>query len=125
MKRSAPEVMSTPTVPSRTPAATVATPFSAPPLLTTEAATSPSSITAKYSVGPKDSAKRASAGDSSTITTMPIMPPPKDATAVMKRATPARPWRAMGCPSMQVIEDDGVPGMLRRIDAIEPPYSAP
>jgi hypothetical protein len=51
--------------------------------------------------------------------------PKKEAKVVMKIAAPARPCFAIGLPSRQMMADDGVPGTLRRIDAIEPPYCAP
>jgi hypothetical protein len=47
VKRRSPVVRSMPMVPSIRPVTTIAIPFSAPPLLTAEAATSPSRMTAK------------------------------------------------------------------------------
>ncbi len=88
--------MSTPTVLSMTPTLTIRIPLSAPPWLTMEAAISPSTITEKYSAGPNDSATVASTGDRNTMTITPMMPPQKDAMAVMNSATPARPCCAMG-----------------------------
>ena len=41
------------------------------------------------------------------------------------RAGPARPWRAIWWPSMQVTTDEVSPGMFTRIEVVEPPYWAP
>lgn len=53
--------------------------------------------------------------------TIPIDPPTKDAIVVMKSATPARPFWAIGYPSRQVTADDVAPGMFSRMDAVDPP----
>ena len=45
--------------------------------------------------------------------------------AAMPSAAPARPCRAIWCPSMQVTTDAASPGMLSRIDVVDPPYIAP
>ena len=56
---------------------------------------------------------------------MPTVPATNDAIAAMPSAGPARPFFAMAWPSMQVTTDDDSPGMLSRIEVVEPPYLAP
>ena len=45
--------------------------------------------------------------------------------AAMPSALPACPWRAIAWPSRAVTTALDSPGMLSRIDAVEPPYWAP
>ena len=60
-------------------------------------------------------------GENSIMITMPMLAPMKLETAVIDRATAARPCFAIGYPSRQVTEFAGVPGTFSRIDAIDPP----
>ena len=50
---------------------------------------------------------------------------PALAIAAAASAAPARPWRAIWWPSMQVTTDEVSPGRLTRIAVVEPPYCAP
>ena len=120
-----PELMSVPTQPSIRPSTTMAIPLAGDPWLTADAASSPSSITAKYSAGPKASVTCTRTGAKAVSATIPIEAPTKEAAVVMNNATPALPCWAIGYPSRQVTAAEGVPGRLSRIEAIEPPYSAP
>ena len=45
--------------------------------------------------------------------------------AAMASAGPARPCIAILCPSMVVITEADSPGMLTRMDVVDPPYCAP
>jgi hypothetical protein len=76
--------------------ATTASPLAGGPSDSDAAATRPSSISEKYSVGPKFSAYWAMTGAKPIITRIPMEPPAKDATAVMNSATEARPCCAIG-----------------------------
>ena len=96
VNRVSPEFTSTPMVPSRMPRQTIISPRVAPEVLTTEAATRPSTITEKYSAGWNSRANSASRGDSSTMTTTPNRAPNIDAIAVENSAMPARPCCAIG-----------------------------
>src|SRR5215204_6956622 len=51
-------------------------------------------------------------------------PNPADRKAKDKAST-AWPCLAIGCPSKVVATEDGSPGMLNRIDVVDPPNSAP
>jgi hypothetical protein len=53
------------------------------------------------------------------------VPAMNEAKAAMPRAAPARPARAIWWPSRHVTTDAASPGMLARIDVVEPPYMAP
>ena len=66
------------------------------PLDMLEAATSPSSISAKYSADENCSATWAMLPEKPISSRMPMDPPVKDAMVVISSATPARPCRAMG-----------------------------
>ena len=55
----------------------------------------------------------------------PSVPAMNEPIAAMPSAAPARPCRAILWPSMQVTTDAASPGMLSRIDVVEPPYIAP
>ena len=85
----------------------------------------PRHISAKYSGDENCSANSATGGASTVSRTMPTVPAMNEAIAAMPSAGPARPFFAMAWPSMQVTTDDDSPGMLSRIDVVEPPYLAP
>ncbi len=53
-------------------------------------------ISTKYSAGPKAMAHLASSGANSTMPQVAMKAPMKELQADSDRATPARPWRAMG-----------------------------
>ena len=53
------------------------------------------------------------------------MPAMNDPIAEVARAAPARPERAMRLPSSAVTTVALSPGVLRRIEVVEPPYIAP
>ena len=80
---------------------------------------------AKYSGGPKLSVTRARNGARKVKSTTLNVPAMKDPNAAMPSAAPARPCRAIACPSRHVTTDAASPGMLTRIDVVEPPYIAP
>ena len=86
---------------------------------------SPSTIRAKYSDGPNFVAKLDTTGARDMNNTTDIVPPMTDARQDMPRAFPAFPCRAMGYPSRVVIMAAESPGVLIRIEVMEPPYMAP
>ena len=51
----------------------------------------------------------------------PNVPAMNDPTAEIQRAWPARPWRVIWKPSMQVATEEASPGMLSRMLVVEPP----
>ena len=58
------------------------------------------------------------------IMTATKAPTNEDVKAVV-RASAARPFLAMGCPSKVVATDQGSPGILNSTDVIAPPNNAP
>jgi hypothetical protein len=78
-----------------------------------------------YSGGPKRSAHAASVGASSISPTTPSVPATKEPIAAIASAGPARPFCVIAYPSTQVMTDAASPGMLIRIEVVEPPYIAP
>ena len=78
-----------------------------------------------YSGGRSASAKVASGGATSVSMITPKVPATNEPTAAMQSAAPARPFRAMALPSMQVITEAASPGMRSRIEVVEPPYCEP
>ena len=55
-----------------------------------------------------------------TVATPNRAPKPEERKAVV-RASVARPALAIGWPSKVVATDEGSPGMLKRIEVVEPP----
>ena len=53
------------------------------------------------------------------------MPAMNEPMAAVASACAARPTLAILCPSMAVTTDEDSPGVLRRIDVVEPPYMPP
>ena len=86
---------------------------------------SPSTRSAKYSGGPKRSAKVASGGARSITAIRPSVPATKEPNAATPSAAPARPRRAIWYPSRHVTTDAASPGMFSRMDVVDPPYIAP
>ncbi len=87
--------------------------------------TSPSTISPKFSGGPKRIAIAASAGAKKVSSTRLAVPAMNDPSAAMPSAAPARPWRASWWPSSVVTTEAASPGMFTRIEVVEPPYIAP
>ena len=87
--------------------------------------TRPSTIKPKFSGGPKRIATAAMSGAKKVITTTPIVPAMNEPMAAIPSAAPARPWRAIWWPSMQVTTEAASPGMLSSTEVVEPPYIAP
>ena len=82
-------------------------------------------IRAKYSGGPKRSAKSAIGPPASVNSNKPKVPAMKEPNAAMPNAGPARPCSAIWCPSMHVTTEAPSPGILTRMEVVEPPYIEP
>ena len=95
------------------------------PCASTVAVTRPRTISEKYSGELKRSAKIASGSPKAAMNTVPKQPATNEPIAAMPSAAPARPCFAIWWPSRQVTIEDASPGMLTRIDVVEPPYCAP
>ena len=84
-----------------------------------------SRYTAKYSGAEKRSAMSAIEFATRVTTTTPASAPKPAAMNAVASASVARPCLASGYPSNVVATEDGSPGMLKRMDVVEPPKSAP
>ena len=94
-KRCTPVLTSVPTMPSSSPIATMASDLIMSPCASTAAATSPISISEKYSGAPNFSASSASGGPATAISMVPKVPAMNEPIAAMASAGPARPCRAI------------------------------
>jgi len=95
------------------------------PLLIDAVAASAKTYSWKYSGAPNFTANRATGTDMSTIMTVAMIPPMKEAIAEMARAASALPFRVIGYPSKVAATAAPSPGVLRRMEAREPPNIAP
>src|SRR5680860_33206 len=95
------------------------------PLESVTAAVNENTRRANISAGPNFKANLAIGNARNTINITLIIPPIKEAQALMANALPAWPLRVMGYPSQQVTIAEASPGVLIRIDAREPPNIAP
>ena len=84
-----------------------------------------STITAKYDGAPISTAMSASAGARTATRRVPMVPAMNDPIAAVARACAARPRLAILLPSMAVITDADSPGVLSRIEVVDPPYMPP
>ena len=109
-------------MPSSNPSTAMEMVISVDPLEMTETATRASTIIAAYSADWKLSATRDRIGEKSAITMTLTHPAKKDPMAEMNNAGPARPCRAIGCPSMQMTTEVGSPGMFSMIAVVEPAW---
>ncbi len=111
--------------PSTAPTPAMSSAFAIEPCVRKVRTVSPSTIRLKYSAGPKAMATLASAGATSISATIAKVPAKNEASAAMPSAGPARPCLAIWCPSRQVTTEAASPGMLTRIEVVEPPYIEP
>ena len=86
---------------------------------------SASTISAKYSAGPNSSASLTIKGATKVKARVAIVPATNEPIAAVASAWAPRPWRAMAWPSMAVTIEPDSPGVLSRIEVVEPPYMAP
>ena len=84
-----------------------------------------STITAKYSAGPNFSAMSTTSGDSKVSAIVASVPATNEPMAAVASAGPARPALAIMLPSIAVMIVADSPGVLSRIDVVEPPNIAP
>src|SRR5215467_10356826 len=114
--------MSEPTIDSISPSITMASALRIDPRASTTAKHRPRVISEKYSAGPNSSATDVSGAPSAATSTVDTQPAKNDPMAAIASAGPARPFFAIWNPSRVVITDDASPGMLIRIEVVEPPY---
>ena len=88
---------------------------------TAETATNDRIIRLKYSAGPKASAASTTSGAKNVRATVPMVPATKLPMAAVASAGPARPRRAILLPSSAVTTEADSPGVLSRMEVVEPP----
>ncbi|MNF82542.1 hypothetical protein D3C84_648500 [compost metagenome] len=120
-----PDVESRPIMPMVKPIPSEAKPRSIEAPSTAETVVKDSTRIAKYSAGPKFSASLATTGANRVSSTVAMVPATKEPIAAVASAGPARPLRAIRLPSRAVTMDDDSPGVLSRIEVVEPPNCAP
>ena len=84
-----------------------------------------SSISMKYSGGPRRTANSASMGANTVTSTVAMVPATNEPMAEVASAAPARPLLAILLPSIAVIMLPVSPGVLSRMEVVDPPYMAP
>ena len=67
----------------------------------------------------------ATTGAAKVTSTVPMVPATNEPIAAVASAAPARPFLAILLPSMAVTMEPASPGVLSRIEVVEPPYIAP
>ena len=80
---------------------------------------------AKYDGAPSWTTRRPTVGASTISRTVPMVPATKEPIAAVARACAARPFLAILLPSSAVITEEDSPGVLSRIEVVEPPYMPP
>ncbi len=86
---------------------------------------SPATIREKNSGGPKFRAIWATQGPKIMSMRVAKVPATNEPMAAAARAGPPRPFFAISYPSRQVTTLEDSPGVLTRIEVVEPPYIAP
>ena len=97
--------------------------FELPSTLVTS--TRENSMIAKYDGAPIFTACSAMDGMKKATSRVPMVPAMNEPIAAVASACAARPFLAILLPSMAVITDADSPGVLSRIDVVEPPYIPP
>src|SRR3546814_18866965 len=92
------------------------------PEASTTAPIRPKTISEKYSAGPNLKATSARGGAKPANKIVAKQPAKNEPMAAMARAAPARPLRAIWCPSRPVTTADVSPGQATRMAVVEPPY---
>ena len=124
-KRAWPVWLSMPTSPIASPRKRLARPRSVDSPSTAETVVKARTISAKYSGGPNLSPSSTTSGERKVRPTVAMVPATNEPMALVASAGPARPRLAIWLPSIAVTMVALSPGVLSRIDVVEPPYIAP
>jgi hypothetical protein len=123
--RACPVSWSMPTTASASPMKSEVSPRSVLSPKAAETVTKASTISAKYSRGPKTSASLTTVGAISAKAMVARSPATKEPMAAVASAGPPLPARAILLPSSAVTIEALSPGVLSRIEVVEPPYMPP
>ena len=124
-KRAWPVWLSMPTSPIVKPRKRLTRPRSVDSPSTADTVVNASTISAKYSGGPNFKPSSTTSGERKVRPTVAMVPAKNEPMALVASAGPARPRLAIWLPSIAVTMVALSPGVLRRIDVVEPPYMAP
>ena len=124
-KRASPVSWSMPTSPSARPRNRLNSPRATDAPSSTDTVVNATTVSAKYSAGPKRSANDASGGAKNVSASVASVPATNEPIAAVVSAAAPRPWRAIMWPSIAVTIDAVSPGVLSRMLVVEPPYIAP
>ena len=125
VSRACPLWRSMPTRPRVRPRKRLVTPFSIESPKAADTVVKASTISAKYSAGPKERASFTTHGARRASAMVAMVPATKEPIAAVASAGPPRPARAIWLPSSAVTIEALSPGVLRRIEVVEPPYMPP
>ena len=116
---------SSPTVPNNNPATIMVKVFKVELAPTNPMSISATTIRLKVAGGPTVSISSESSGANNMSTKTLTVPPNQLPRAETTNAGPARPFLAISWPSIHVMTDAASPGILTRIEVVDPPYIAP
>jgi hypothetical protein len=125
VNRACPVWLSSPMSPIVRPRKRLARPRAGDAPSTADTVVNASTMTAKYSAGPNLSAKSTTIGAMTVRRIVAIVPATNEPIADVASAGPARPRFAISLPSSAVTIVADSPGVLSRIDVVDPPYIAP
>ena len=125
VNRAWPVERSSPTSPIVRPMNRPMNPRSFDPPSTLLTSTKDSNMMAKNVGAPISTAQSAMEGAKKATSSVPIVPAMKEPIAAVAKACAARPRLAIRLPSIAVITDADSPGVLSRIEVVEPPYIPP
>ena len=123
--RGCPVSESMPTMPIASPSSSEMAPRSLDEPSTAVTITSANSMIARYDGAPSVTANREIDGANAASRAVPMAPATNDPIAAVANACAARPALAILLPSIAVITDDDSPGVLSRIEVVDPPYMPP
>ena len=125
VKRPLAEISSIPMQLKKSPKEAMSKDFHMGPLARKVRIVNPMTTREKYSGGPNCNAIAANGGATNIRPIMPSVPAMKDPKAEIPKAAPALPLRAIWYPSRQVTTEADSPGILTRMEVVDPPYMAP
>src|SRR5690606_4881702 len=120
-----PVMASMPTTPSARPMNRDTKPRTREAPITTATEVNASTVRAKKSAGLSKKASSATTGAANVSARVAMVPATKEPMAAVASAAAPRPERAILLPSSAVIMEPASPGVLIRMDVVDPPYMAP
>src|SRR5881628_27015 len=125
VNRACPVWLSIPIKPTNKPKNKLARPRKGDAPSTADTVVKANTITAKYSAGPNCNATSTTSGATKVSAKVASVPATNEPIAEVASAGPARPAFAIMFPSIAVAMVADSPGVLSRMDVVDPPYIAP